>query len=434
MALWVGAKLYSFDDVNRAVKKFEEDNWVNLYCKDSRTIEAAAKRCPNKVYRSSLKYAEISYACVRNGKYKSMVTTGERPNQSTIRSGCQFAIKLRSYDGQSLRVSSIGPAHNHECKRNDFMHHPSQRRLEKKGIEKSTAENRRMATTGSDMSTSGYSFEDIHAMAEEILKYSPLRPKIGIICGTGLGGIADVLENPVPVPYEVIPGFPVSTVKGHSGKFVFGTIQGKPILLMMGRLHYYEGYPMWKVAMPVRVMKAIGVETLLITNAAGGLDPKQKAGDLMIIKDHIDFPGLTGECVLIGKNDERFGPRFLAMSDAYDEDLSRKFKECMVQLGHGSLLHEGVYIMVGGPTFSTTAEYKVLRSFGADAVGMSTIPEVVVGRHSNMRVFGLSLITDTANYECSKKNVLTHEDVLEIANTSAKLLQKVFSNFINMID
>ncbi|GFO18012.1 purine nucleoside phosphorylase [Plakobranchus ocellatus] len=291
-----------------------------------------------------------------------------------------------------------------------------------------------MAAINSDMSTSGYTYEDINAMAQEILKYSSLRPKIGIICGTGLGGIADVLENPVPVAYEAIPGFPVSTVKGHSGKFVFGAIQGRPVLLMMGRLHYYEGYPMWKVAMPVRVMKAIGIDTLLVTNAAGGINPKFKVGDLMIIKDHIDLPGLTGECVLIGRNDERLGPRFLAMSEAYDEDLRNKFKECAVQQGHGAILHEGVYIMIGGPTFSTTAEYRVLCTLGADAVGMSTVPEVVVGRHSNMRVFGLSLITDTSDVNDSAKNKITHEEVLKVANDRAVLLQKVFLNFVSMLD
>lgn len=291
-----------------------------------------------------------------------------------------------------------------------------------------------MAAINSDMSTAGYSYEDIHAMAQEILKYSSLRPKIGIICGTGLGGIADVLENPVPVPYDVIPEFPVSTVKGHSGKFVFGTIQGKPVLLMMGRLHYYEGYPMWKVAMPVRVMKAIGIDTLIITNAAGGMDPKHRPGDMMIIKDHIDLPGLTGECVLIGKNDERFGTRFPAMSEAYDADLREKFKQCIVELGHGSLLHEGVYIMIGGPTFSTTAELKVLRMFGADAVGMSTVPEVVAGRHSNMRIFAMSLITDIVNFDKAADNMVTHEEVLKIAGQSAVLLKQVFVNFVSMID
>lgn len=136
MALSIGTKFYSFDELHRAVKQFEEENCVNLYRKDSRTIEAAVKRCPKRVFNSSLKYAEVHYACVRNGKYKSVVTTGERPNQSTIRSGCQFIIKLRSYDGQSLQVSSHGPAHNHDCKRDDFMHYPSQRRLDKTDIEK----------------------------------------------------------------------------------------------------------------------------------------------------------------------------------------------------------------------------------------------------------------------------------------------------------
>ncbi|CAL1529668.1 unnamed protein product [Lymnaea stagnalis] len=293
-----------------------------------------------------------------------------------------------------------------------------------------------MAAINTDLSKIGYTYEDIQRMAQVILSNTNLRPSIGIICGTGLGGIADVVENPVTVSYDTVPGFPVSTVKGHSGKFVFGTLSGKPVLLMMGRFHYYEGYPMWKVAMPVRVMKAMGIETLLLTNAAGGLNQSYKTGDIMLLKDHIDLPGLTGECVLIGKNDERqvFGPRFLATNGTYDSDFRGKFLRVATELGHGDLMKEGIYIMIGGPTFSSTAEARVLRMFGADAVGMSTVPESVVGRHSGMRILGVSLITDMVELEDGSQFQVTHEDVLRTANERAQLMQKMFLKFVTLID
>lgn len=293
-----------------------------------------------------------------------------------------------------------------------------------------------MAAIGEDQSNVGYKFEDIQKMANILLEKCSLRPSIGIICGTGLGGIAESVENKTTIEYSNIPGFPVSTVKGHSGKFVFGTLSGKPVLLMMGRLHYYEGYPMWKVAMPVRVMKAIGVETLLITNASGGMNPDFKVGDLMIITDHIDLPGMTGECVLIGPNDERFGPRFLATNGTYDKKLRGKFMECAKDLNYGHLIKHGVYIMVGGPTFCSTAEARVLKMYGADAVGMSTVPEAIVGRHCGMRVFGLSLITDIEDLDDHGESeyILTHEQVLEAANQASKIIEKVFLTFIPLID
>ncbi|XP_055879889.1 purine nucleoside phosphorylase-like isoform X1 [Biomphalaria glabrata] len=291
----------------------------------------------------------------------------------------------------------------------------------------------RMAAINTDLSVIGYTYEDIQNMAQSILKNTELRPKIGIICGTGLGGIADIVENPITVSYDTIKGFPVSTVKGHSGKFVFGTIKGKEVLLMMGRFHYYEGYPMWKVAMPVRVMKAMGIEVLLLTNAAGGLNQDYKTGDIMILKDHIDLPGLTGECVLIGKNDERFGPRFVATNGAYDVELGKKFLQIATELGHGSIMREGIYIMIGGPTFSSAAEARVLRMFGADAVGMSTVPESVVGRHSSMKIFGVSLITDMVDLDVGSQFQVTHEDVLRTANERALILQDIFVKFVQQI-
>uniref|UniRef100_A0A0B6ZGY4 Purine nucleoside phosphorylase n=2 Tax=Arion vulgaris TaxID=1028688 RepID=A0A0B6ZGY4_9EUPU len=291
-----------------------------------------------------------------------------------------------------------------------------------------------MAAINADLSVVGYTYDDIHVMANRVLQHTSLRPKVAIICGTGLGGIANAVENPITVTYDSIPGFPISTVEGHSGNFVFGTISGKPVVLMRGRLHYYEGHPMWKVALPVRVMKAMGIETLLVTNAAGGLNPSYKTGDLMIIKDHIDLPGLTGECVLIGTNDERFGPRFIATNAAYDHDLRKKFKEVACELGYENILQEGVYIMIGGPTFSSAAESRVLRMYGADAVGMSTVPETVVGRHSGMKIFGISLISDMVDMEDGSKFQVTHADVLKTANERAVIMQRIFIKFLQLID
>ncbi|KAK7493386.1 hypothetical protein BaRGS_00015286 [Batillaria attramentaria] len=286
-----------------------------------------------------------------------------------------------------------------------------------------------MAALG-DMSSSGYSFDEIQSIANNILTFTKHRPKVGIICGSGLGGLADQVDDAEVISYDQIPEFPVSTVAGHAGKLVFGYLQGKPVVLMRGRFHYYEGYPMWKVAMPVRVMKAMGVGTLVVTNAAGGVNPEFQTGDLMIIKDHIDLPGLTGECVLIGRNDERFGPRFPATVGTYDEDLRNLAKTISVELGYNSIMREGTYIMIGGPTFETVAESRLLRTFGADAVGMSTVPEAVVAKHGGLRVFGISLITDMVALDYNTTRATTHEEVLAVGQKRAGDLQKIVSNLV----
>ncbi|KAK6182440.1 hypothetical protein SNE40_010133 [Patella caerulea] len=281
-----------------------------------------------------------------------------------------------------------------------------------------------------DQSAEGYSFEDIQLIASNVLKQTRHKPSIGIICGSGLGGLADIVQDAETVPYSSIPEFPVTTVKGHEGKLVFGYLEGKPVVLMRGRFHYYEGYPMWKVAMPVRVMKAMGISTLIVTNAAGGLNENFKTGDLMILRDHIDLPGLTGECVLIGKNDDRFGPRFPAMVGTYDSELIELAKETAVNLGYSSILREGTYIMIGGPSFETVAESRLLRNWGADAVGMSTVPESVVAKHCGIRVFGISLITDMCSLSYDAANATTHEEVLAIGEKRAGDLQKLICAMI----
>ncbi|XP_041352696.1 purine nucleoside phosphorylase-like isoform X2 [Gigantopelta aegis] len=290
-----------------------------------------------------------------------------------------------------------------------------------------------MAYAQIDLYEPGYSYEDIQNMAQNILKRTKHKPLLGIICGSGLGGLADLVDQPDIIPYSTIPDFPVSTVPGHVGKLVFGLLKGKPVVLMRGRFHYYEGYPMWKVAMPVRVMKAMGITTLIVTNAAGGINSTFNRGDIMIIKDHIDLPGLTGECVLIGKNDTRFGPRFPATVDIYDKELRDVAKQVATELGYGHILREGTYVMIGGPTFETVAEGKLLKMFGADAVGMSTVPEAVVAKHTGIKTFGISLITDLLAMEYDQATVTTHEDVLAIGQQRADDLQKLISAFVERI-
>lgn len=271
----------------------------------------------------------------------------------------------------------------------------------------------------------GPSFEEVTSIAQNILGRVKHRPKIGIVCGSGLGGLADDVQDAEILPYSEIPTFPVSTVPGHMGKLVFGILEGKTVVLMRGRLHCYEGYPMWKTTIPIRVMKALGVNTVLLTNAAGGINPDYNVGDLMIIRDHIDLPGLTGECVLRGANDERFGPRFLATVDTYDSELRATCKKVIKDLGLSQLMREGTYVMIGGPTFETVAESRLLKAFGGDAVGMSTVAEAIVARHMGMRVFGLSLITDMCSLSYDTANHTTHEEVLAIGQKRAEDLKSI---------
>lgn len=222
-----------------------------------------------------------------------------------------------------------------------------------------------------------------------IQKLHPSSVPVGIILGTGLGSLGNQIDIELEIDYKDIPHFPVSTVESHSGKLIFGTLSGKKVVAMKGRFHYYEGYSMKEVTFPVRVMKKLGVNTLLISNASGGLNPTQEVGDVMIINDHIN---LFSENPLRGKNYDELGPRFPDMSDAYSLDLIGKAMKIAVK--QGIKLHQGVYVGVEGPNLETPAEYRYLRFIGGDAVGMSTVPEVLVARHSGMEVFGISAITD----------------------------------------
>jgi purine-nucleoside phosphorylase len=221
-----------------------------------------------------------------------------------------------------------------------------------------------------------------------------MAPRAGLILGSGLGDLADDVESPVVVPYSEIPHFPVSTVVGHAGQLVIGTLRGVAVAVMRGRVHYYEGYSLHEVTFPVRVMRELGADTLIVTNAAGGLNESFRTGDLMLLTDHLNIMGMAGQSPLLGPNDETLGLRFLDMLHAYDADLRRLAHQAAAQSGFQA--QEGVYAMVGGPAFETMAEIRFLQTAGADAVGMSTIPEVIVARHGGMRVLGISAITDMA--------------------------------------
>jgi purine-nucleoside phosphorylase len=238
---------------------------------------------------------------------------------------------------------------------------------------------------------------------------SAIKPKIGLILGSGLGELADQLENAAAVDYESIPHFPVSTVEGHAGKLVFGQLGGQPVVAMQGRFHYYEGYSMQDVTYPVRVMKELGVEVLIVTNACGGMNPSFRAGDLMIIRDHLN---MTGDNPLIGSNEPSLGPRFPDMSRAYTPELAGLVKETAASLGIE--VREGVYAGISGPAYMTAAELKMLRMLGGDAVGMSTVPEVIVASHAGLKVIGISCVTDMAIGE--ELEPLTHEQVIDVAN------------------
>jgi purine-nucleoside phosphorylase len=238
-----------------------------------------------------------------------------------------------------------------------------------------------------------------------------LQPDVAVILGSGLGVLADEIEDAVRIPYATIPHFPVSTVAGHAGRLVLGHLAQHRVVAMQGRIHLYEGRTPQELAFPVRVMRALGAEALLVTNAAGGLNPAYPAGAFMLIRDHIFLPGMAGMNPLIGPNNEQLGPRFPALAGAYDQGLRRVAKDVAARLHIP--LQEGVYVMVTGPSYETGAELTMLRAWGADAVGMSTAPEVVVARHAGMRVLGISCITNAATPGTEEQ--INHAEVLATA-------------------
>jgi purine-nucleoside phosphorylase len=244
-------------------------------------------------------------------------------------------------------------------------------------------------------------------------------PTVGIVLGSGLGNFVKEIDVEKEVAYEDIPNFPVSTVEGHKGKLIFGKLGGKTVVAMAGRFHYYEGYQAQEVVYPIRVMKLLGVETLLLSNAAGGVNPAYKVGDIMIIRDHVSF--FTPN-PLIGKNIAEFGPRFPDMSEPYKKQLIQKAKDIAAK--HNYDVKEGVYLAVTGPTFETRAEYQLIHILGADVVGMSTVQEAIVANHMSMQVFAMSVVTDVGIRE--EENVITHEEVLAAAKEAEPKLATIF--------
>jgi purine-nucleoside phosphorylase len=232
-------------------------------------------------------------------------------------------------------------------------------------------------------------FDRVEAAAQVVRGRSALRPEVAIILGTGLGGLAREISVEAEVPYQSIPGFPLSTVETHAGRLLLGRLGRRPVVAMQGRFHRYEGYELQQVAFPVRVMHALGARTLVVSNACGGMNPLWSPGDLVLLSDHVN---LLGDNPLVGPNDERLGPRFPDMSAPYDPKLRDLARSVALELG--IVLREGVYVAVPGPNLETRAEYRMLRAIGADVVGMSTVPEVIVAVHQGMRVVGISIVTD----------------------------------------
>ena len=237
-------------------------------------------------------------------------------------------------------------------------------------------------------------------------------PFIGLILGSGLGTFVEEITDPDVIPYEEIPHWPSTTVVGHAGKLVIGQLENRTVLAMQGRIHFYEGNSMSQVTLPVRVMRLLGVNTLIVTNAAGGLNPAFDAGDIMLIEDHIFLPGLAGHTPLRGPNLSGFGPRFSSHTHSYSPELRRLARQAAAT--HGITLHEGVYVSLSGPAFETPAEVRMLRAWGADAVGMSTAPEVLVASHAGMRVLGLSTITNKSIDNTETSLEISHEEVLRL--------------------
>jgi len=259
-------------------------------------------------------------------------------------------------------------------------------------------------------------YEQIQAAKQVIVKRWSAKPKAGIILGTGLGGLTEDIEAEATFPYEEIPYFPQPTVKSHAGRLVCGRLAGQTVVAMEGRFHYYEGYSLQQITLPVRVMKALGCEVLVVSNACGGMNPQFAKGDLMVIDDHIN---LMGDNPLIGKNDDRLGPRFPDMCRPYDPELIAL--TARVALDEKIVCHKGVFVAVTGPNLETRAEYRFLRGIGADVVGMSTVPEVIVGVHCGLRNLGLSVITDMCLPDALEPVVL--EDILATAAIAEKKLR-----------
>lgn len=271
--------------------------------------------------------------------------------------------------------------------------------------------------------------KEIDAAANYIRERITGVPRVGLTLGSGLGNLAEMVKEPVSIPYNEIPGWPVSTIHGHAGRLVIGDLFGVNTMVMQGRVHYYEGYPMDVVTLPVRVMQRLGIGTLFLTNAAGAINPDYEPGDVMLLIDHINIIGMAGLNPLRGPNLAEFGDRFPDMSQPYDRELIALARS--VARENNVTLHEGVYVCLSGPSFESPADLRFLQRIGADAVGMSTVPENIVARHGKMRVMGLSGISNKANLDGS--TITTHEEVLEAGNLIVPKLTKIIRGVLERL-
>lgn len=277
--------------------------------------------------------------------------------------------------------------------------------------------------------TSFVTLEQIDEAAQAIRKRISSQPRVGLILGSGLNSLADSVKVPDIIPYGELPNWPVSTVHGHTGQLVIGELEGQQVFVMQGRVHFYEGYSMSQVTLPVRVMLRLGLEVMFVTNAAGGVNPEFVPGDVMLITDHLNLVGMTGANPLMGPNIDELGPRFPDMSQAYDRALMPVARQ--VSAEEDILLREGVYCALSGPSFEGPADLRFLRLAGADAVGMSTVPEVIVARHGGMRVLGLSGISNKANLDGS--TVTTHEEVIEAGKIITPKIEKIIRGVLRAL-
>jgi purine-nucleoside phosphorylase len=273
------------------------------------------------------------------------------------------------------------------------------------------------------------SLAEIEAAAQLLQRRSGIRPRIGLVLGSGLGGLAEQVSGGVDLPTGEVPGWPTSTVEGHAGRVRIGSLEGQPVVIQQGRVHYYEGYSMPRVGFPVRVMQHLGVEILIITNAAGAVNPDFQPGDLMLIRDHINLLGMAGQSPLRGPNLDSLGPRFPDMSQAYDRPLLGLARQAAAEAGLE--VREGVYICLAGPSFETPADLRFLRTAGVDAVGMSTVPEVTVARHAGTRVLGISGISNKANLD--GETPTSHEEVLAAGEILGPRLQAVIQGVLRKL-
>ena len=277
--------------------------------------------------------------------------------------------------------------------------------------------------------TTFVTLEQIDQAAEVIRKRISTRPRIGMILGSGLNSLADAVQNAVVIPYGELPNWPLSTVHGHAGQLVIGELEGQNVFVMQGRIHFYEGYSMSHITLPVRVMLRLGLEMMFVTNAAGGVNPDFVPGDVMLITDNLNLLGMSGANPLMGPNIDELGPRFPDMSRAYDRELMALARQVASQ--ENIPLHEGVYCALSGPSFEGPADLRFLRMAGADAVGMSTAPEVIVARHGNLRVLGLSGISNKANLDGS--TITTHEEVIEAGKIITPKMEKIIRGVLRSL-